>query len=218
MKPPKIVNPLTNHYAVFAECNVSINSCYLWGTSYIGFNTYIGEGSQIRHYCEFGRYCSVGRNVSIGLGQHNSNCMSTSPFFKLTKVNEKIFVSRDPIRRVIVGNDVWIGDNASILSGLKIGDGAIIGAGAVVTKDVKPYSIVGGVPAKIIKMRFDESTINDLQDIEWWNLNPSLLQTINVEESIESNIHKLNKLNTADNFYPVSYRKLFSDNREREST
>lgn len=70
---------------------------------------------------------------------------------------------------IIIGNDVWIGYEAVILSGVTIGDGAVIGCRAVVTKDVPPYTIVGGVPAKPIRKRFDEETIKELQKIKWWD-------------------------------------------------
>lgn len=77
---------------------------------------------------------------------------------------------------IVVGNDVWIGYEAVILSGVKIGDGAIIGARALVTKDVPPYSVVGGVPAKIIKQRFSAEVIEKLQKIKWWNFSPEVLR------------------------------------------
>ena len=70
--------------------------------------------------------------------------------------------------QIEIGNDVWIGDSAIIMDGVKIGDGSIIAAGAVVTKDVPPYAIVGGVPAKIIRYRFDEDDINFLLELSWW--------------------------------------------------
>lgn len=74
---------------------------------------------------------------------------------------------------MIIGNDVWIGSNAVILQGVTVGDGAIIGAGAVVTRSVEPFTIVGGVPAKVIKKRFDSETENMVKNSEWWNLNSS---------------------------------------------
>ena len=70
---------------------------------------------------------------------------------------------------IIIGNDVWVAFGATILSGVKIGDGAVVAAGSVVTKDIPPYAIVGGVPAKVIKYRFDDEIIKSLQDIKWWD-------------------------------------------------
>ena len=80
-----------------------------------------------------------------------------------------------PIKRTILGNDVWVGTNAVILGGLTIGDGAVIGAGAVVTKDVEPYSIVVGNPAREIKKRFSDQIIASLLEIKWWDFPPDVL-------------------------------------------
>ena len=76
-----------------------------------------------------------------------------------------------------IGNDVWIGANAMILGGITIGDGAIIGAGAVVTKDIPPYAIVGGIPARIIRYRFPNDVINALLSSQWWNLSENILKS-----------------------------------------
>lgn len=80
--------------------------------------------------------------------------------------------------KTIIGNDVWLGANSLVLKGVKIGDGAVIGAGAVVTKDVPPYAIVGGNPAKVIKMRFDDETIGKLMQLQWWNLDLSIIENL----------------------------------------
>ena len=82
---------------------------------------------------------------------------------------------RDDVKKTIIGHDVWIGNNCLIKQGVKIGSGAVIGMGSVVTKDVRPYTIVAGNPAKIIRKRFDDIIIDRLLDIEWWNLNESEL-------------------------------------------
>lgn len=79
------------------------------------------------------------------------------------------------LKTTVIGNDVWIGSNVVILGGLNIGDGAVIGAGAVVTKDVQPYSIVVGNPAREIKKRFSEQIISDLMEIKWWGFPPEIL-------------------------------------------
>ena len=94
--------------------------------------------------------------------------------------------------KTIIGNDVWIGDQCFIKAGVKVGDGAVIGAHAVVTHDVPPYAIVGGVPARVIRYRFDEETINSLLNSEWWNLNDKDLsvfaQYIQNKEITKNNI------------------------------
>jgi len=116
-----------------------------------------------------GKFCSIASNVRIfGGGEHNINLISTYPlkkFFQSYGVDPNV-ISKGP---TIIGNDVWIGMNSIILSGVSIGDGAIIGAGSVVTKDVLPYAIVAGNPAKLIRHRFNEKQIEKLLQIQWWN-------------------------------------------------
>lgn len=147
----------TNNFCIFAENEVKLFCCDILGVCYFGFASY-ANNSMIRSYVQVGRYCSIGRNVTLGLGHHDYTNVSTNPFFQMTGFgsNPIKMASDSPKRRVIVGNDVWIGDKAMIVSGVKIGDGAVIAAGAIVTKDVPPYAIVAGVPAKIIKMRFSD--------------------------------------------------------------
>lgn len=120
-----------------------------------------------------GLFCSIVKNVSIGTGDHPTNFISTSPFFYSrnnpfkTKIIDADYFNE--LREVVIGNDVWIGTNAVIKNGIKIGDGAIIGANAIVAKDVNPYSIVVGAPAKELKYRFDNDTITKIRKMEWWN-------------------------------------------------
>ena len=85
-------------------------------------------------------------------------------------------------KKVTIGNDVWIGIKATIMPNITIGDGAVIGANAVVTKDVPPYAVVVGVPAKIIKYRFDEEIIKDLLELKWWNYSESFIKTLPFED------------------------------------
>lgn len=114
-----------------------------------------------------GKYCAVARNVTFQGVNHDMHKAGIQIKFYREVVGEKLErVQKGPI---IVGNDVWIGTRAIILSGVSIGDGAVIGAGAVVTKDVEPYEIVAGVPARHIKWRFPEHIRNQLLEIKWWN-------------------------------------------------
>ena len=122
-----------------------------------------------------GKFCSIacGAKFLFNSANHTLASLSTYPFplfFEEWELDKKnVAVSWDNKGDIIIGNDVWIGYEAVILAGVKIGDGAIIGTRAVVTKDVPPYTIVGGVPAKPIKKRFDEDTISDLLHIKWWD-------------------------------------------------
>ena len=122
-----------------------------------------------------GKFCSIacGAKFLFNSANHTLSSLSTYPFplfFEEWNLEKKdVTKSWDNKGNIIIGNDVWIGYEAVILAGVTIGDGAIIGTRAVVTKDVAPYTIVGGVPAKPIKKRFSEEIISKLLDIQWWN-------------------------------------------------
>lgn len=140
--------------------------------SSIGDFTYMGNNTHLLN-AKIGKFCSIGSDCRIGLSKHPSEIfVSTHPIFfsKLKQVGityaDENYFEED--QNVVIGNDVWIGLNSIITGNLCIGDGAIIAAGAVVTKDVMPYSIVGGVPAKHIKFRFSQSEIKQLLEDKWW--------------------------------------------------
>lgn len=122
-----------------------------------------------------GKFCSIacGAAFIFNSANHRQSALSTYTFplfyeeWQLDK--ERVTSAWDNKGDIVIGNDVWIGYEATILSGVTIGDGAIIGAKAVVTRDVPAYSVVGGVPAKEIKRRFDADTIQKLQQIKWWD-------------------------------------------------
>lgn len=123
-----------------------------------------------------GKFCSLACGVKFIFtsANHTLKSLSTYPFPLFfeewgTPVSE-VSQAWDNKGGIVVGNDVWIGYEAVILSGVHIGDGAIVGARAVVTKDVEPYAIVGGVPAKEIRKRFDSATIEKLEELRWWDL------------------------------------------------
>jgi acetyltransferase-like isoleucine patch superfamily enzyme len=119
---------------------------------------------------KIGRFCSIAAGVNIFLGgEHRIDWVTTYPFNVIFK-NAKHFQGHPASKGdVIIGNDVWIGTEAAILSGVQIGNGAVIGAYSVVTKDVPSYAIVAGNPARLIKFRFSEEVIKELENIAWWN-------------------------------------------------
>lgn len=134
------------------------------GNVSVGRWSYIEPYTFVNNAC-IGRFCSIGRNVAIGGFQHPYSFLTTSPRVYRSILNRDY---DDSSRPVVIGNDVWIGEKAVILSGT-IGDGAIIAAGAVVTKDVEPYSIVAGVPARVIGLRFSKEQTRKLLDLQWWS-------------------------------------------------
>jgi acetyltransferase-like isoleucine patch superfamily enzyme len=120
------------------------------------------------NHVRIGKFCSIADGVRFVFGEHRTDSVSTFPLHAICFDGAP---HADALSKgdIIVGHDVWIGVNALILSGVKIGNGAIVAAGAVVTKDVEPYAVVGGIPAKLIKMRFDSDKIAALEKIQWWN-------------------------------------------------
>lgn len=122
---------------------------------------------------EIGAFCSIAKNVTITGMNHPTNYITTNPFIYyksrgLVSEDRLDLINKEKNEKVIIGNDVWIGANVTILPSVKIGNGAIVASGAVVTKDVPDYAIVGGVPAKVIKYRFTDEEIKLLNYSKWW--------------------------------------------------
>lgn len=150
----------------------------------------LGEGSYlVQGMLEFGRpqchvlvgnYSSIAHGIKFIAGlNHDSHRVSTYPFYEafegIQGQNDNNYPESNHYQ-IVIGNDVWIGAHATILGGVRIGNGAVIGAGAVVAKDVPPYAVVVGNPAKVVKYRFEEATIDWLQKLRWWNWSPEKIK------------------------------------------
>lgn len=156
---------------ISVEPNVhfSLSRNYLWSMGAFSYTH-----SQCPPDAVVGRYSSISGGLKILGVEHPLGCFTTSPL-----TYEKRFLSGPlqpfetkplpPPKPIKIGNDVWIGQNVSLKAGVSIGDGAVVAANAVVTKDVPPYAVVGGIPAKIIKFRFSDEQIERLLKIKWWN-------------------------------------------------
>lgn len=126
-------------------------------------------------------FCSIASNVTIGGLSHPVHFVSTSPVFLSHKDSVKAkFAMHDymPVNRTTIEHDVWIGDGVFIKAGVTIGSGAVVGMGSVVTKSVEPYSIVAGNPARFLKYRFDQNTIQNLLSIKWWEFEDEMLRDL----------------------------------------
>ncbi|GEP12797.1 CatB-related O-acetyltransferase [Methylobacterium gnaphalii] len=156
---------------------------FLHGSCEVGAYTYILQGSTAWS-SKIGRFCSIAPGVTIGPGEHSTDFLSTHPF--VTDMGDSVcgFSHVYPSYRswlgapntrwrtpsfVEIGNDVWIGQNVIVIEGVKVGDGAVLAGGAVVSKDVPPYAIVGGVPAKVLRYRFTPDIIERLLLLRWWD-------------------------------------------------
>lgn len=178
---------IINAECSFEGANFLDKNCVLLSSD-LGYGSYLGNNSKIIK-TKVGRYVCIGPNVEIISGQHPTRkFVSIHPIFYSVKkqvgfsfvkkqlFQEEIFLDKENKYHVILENDIWIGNGAKIMEGVRIHNGAIIAAGSVVTRDVEPYSIVGGIPARLIRYRFEQNDINYLQNLEWWNKDKNWLE------------------------------------------
>ncbi len=143
---------------------------------FYGAHSYMNDGGYVRGNVFIGRYCSIGRRCTIAAGLHWTTGISTFPALSggsaATNYNqadlEAMAFAQEKSSHTTIFNDVWIGDGAVIMTGVTVNTGAIVGANAVVSKDVPPYAIVGGVPARVLKYRFPDTVVQSLLETEWW--------------------------------------------------
>ena len=189
---------------VITNPNITVGDFTMYN-DFVNDPTLFEKNNVLYHYpinhdkLQIGKFCSIacGAKFLFNSANHKLSSLSTYPFplfFEEWGLEKKgVTNAWDNKGDIIIGNDVWIGYEAVILAGVTIGDGAIIGTRAVVTKDVPPYTIVGGVPAKPIKRRFPEETISALLEIQWWNWseeriarNIGAIQSGNIEQLKQS--------------------------------
>jgi len=178
------------HSVIRLNPGARIISSTIRGPLYLNKNTQLGPDVDAGKYvgmnescfiarATIGAFCAIGARTSINPFNHPTNWLSTNEFQYHPKsfdwveeYNNFVRLERTPdmFKRVTVGNDVWTGHNVNVMAGVNVGDGAIIAAGSVVTKDVPPYAIVAGVPATVKRMRFPERTVQRLLLVKWWDL------------------------------------------------
>ncbi len=159
----------------FEGNNAVLGNCNFNGVIKVGYATTFSTHNLIHGDVQIGKYCQFAPYASINTFNHPTNHITTY-------INKRLLngymTQYKTCAKTVVGNDVWIGKNAIILGGITVGDGAIIAAGSVVTKNVLAYHVVAGVPAKVIKKRFSDTMIHELIQLKWWDKTEEEIQEI----------------------------------------
>ena len=161
-------------------------------SGFMPLGSYSYSHSFVREISEIGRYCSIGANLKVVQNTHPLDRVSSSPVFysprKLREWGTSSYTSEHVVdfepedTPATIGHDVWIGDDVRLRSGIHIGTGAVIAAGSIVTRDVEPYAIVAGIPAKLVRYRFDKPLIKKLLATKWWQYTPNDLMPLHPED------------------------------------
>jgi len=170
----------------------------IYDINLVGAYTYFGANCMFYYVDVIGRFCSIASDVHAGYAEHPAHFLSAHPIFQAdpawtdsasaffarneamirTSQQQRYAFDQQRFGKIQIGNDVWIGQGVFIRRGVQIGDGAVIGARSVITRDVPPYAIVGGAPAKIIRYRFEPEIIEELLDLQWWRYGLSALEGV----------------------------------------
>ena len=216
MKDGKIPNPNTIHPITGYDKEIYVKPTITNKNIIVGDFTYIADSefeSHVTHLYEWnddkliiGKFCQIASGVEFIMNgaNHQMNAVSTFPFYTLEGWEQTPPSKEDlPLKgNTVIGNDVWIGQNAVILPGVHIGDGAIIGANSVVGSNVEPYTIVAGNPARVIRKRFSDKLIQTMEELKWWDLSieeindliPTLTSS-NLEKVAEELDQRVKKMN-----------------------
>lgn len=161
------------HHVQFEGGNLIPDGCAFADKTQLGFRTTLGTNNYFGGKVSLGKYCQVGRDVAFHPTNHPISYLSTYINKQLFEGELKSLKSESPIE---IGNDVWIGHGVIVLSGIKVGNGAILAAGSIITKDVPAYAIMAGNPAKVLRKRFSDSLIEELEELKWWDKNDEELE------------------------------------------